>query len=342
MSASDELRRAIELTRAGRRVEARDLFLKIVEDDQRNEIAWIWLSGLVDSLEDKIIACENALTINPGNEKVRNYLQRLQQQEAEEQLERSRNEAGQLLRKARACLEAGDEMQAMHLAQQVIRIQDGNEEAWLLIAQSTSNLNQRIAALEKASAINPSNSSTRSQLARAHNLRRDPLGVAAQYEQAGNFTEALNVYKQAAAKARDPREFDRIYRQILRIESLQSEKIQFVAPQKSILRLAFGWPLLYFFLVLVQVGLNPFAHPALLLWLGVPLVAVGSFLLAVSEVRSRHFVWERLFSEQGDGSRFARVVTAAAGWILVIFPHLLLLIDSVNRLHVFKIPPVPF
>jgi hypothetical protein len=27
----------------------------------------VWLSGLVHSLEDRIIACENALTINPEN-----------------------------------------------------------------------------------------------------------------------------------------------------------------------------------------------------------------------------------------------------------------------------------
>jgi hypothetical protein len=49
-----------------------------------------------------------------------------------------------------------------------------------------------------------------------------------------------------------------------------------------------------------------------------------------------------LFAETGDGSSFARLVTATAGWMFVIFPHLLLLIDSLNRLLNFRIPPEPF
>ena len=100
--------------------------------------------------------------------------------------------------------------------------------------------------------------------------------------------------------------------------------------------------MLYLFLVLVQVGLKPFEHRAFLLWLCLPLVVVGSFLLSVSEVRSRHVFWQKLFSEEGDGSNFARLVTAVAGWVLVILPHLLLLIDSIRRLQNFRIPPEPF
>jgi hypothetical protein len=100
--------------------------------------------------------------------------------------------------------------------------------------------------------------------------------------------------------------------------------------------------LLYLFLVLVQVGLNPFAHPNFLLWFGLPLVAAGSFLLSISEIRSQHAFWQTMFSEEGEGSNFARLVTAMAGWLLVIFPHLFLMIDSINRLRVFQIPPKPF
>src|SRR5512134_1453697 len=40
----------------------------------------MWLTGLVDDLEDKIIACENVLAINPANDKVKAYLGRLLQQ----------------------------------------------------------------------------------------------------------------------------------------------------------------------------------------------------------------------------------------------------------------------
>jgi len=78
MSSSEMVQRAIQSARAGRRSEARDLLLHVVEADPQNELAWMWLSGLVDSLEDRMIACENVLTINPANEKVRRYLVELQ------------------------------------------------------------------------------------------------------------------------------------------------------------------------------------------------------------------------------------------------------------------------
>lgn len=55
MSSSEVLQRAIQAARAGRRVEARDLLIELVEVDPRNEMAWMWLSGLVDSPEDQII-----------------------------------------------------------------------------------------------------------------------------------------------------------------------------------------------------------------------------------------------------------------------------------------------
>jgi tetratricopeptide (TPR) repeat protein len=74
------MREAVALARAGRRQEARDLLLQIVAEDERNEMAWLGLSALVDDVADKIIALENALTINPDNEKARARLQQLRRQ----------------------------------------------------------------------------------------------------------------------------------------------------------------------------------------------------------------------------------------------------------------------
>lgn len=342
MSSTDELRRAIDAARAGQKQEARNLLLTIVEAQPQNEAAWIWLSGLVDSMEDQIIACENALTINPRNEKVRAYLSKLQEQQHLELKRRQMHEAQELIRQAKECAEQGDVDNALRLADQATQRDLENEDAWLLIAKHSANTGQRISALEKAHEINPLNPKTSSALERARQLRDDPLSVAAHYEQTGNLDKALDLYNQIASKTKDSREFDKIYRDILRIEALKKEKIQYVAPSKSILRLAVSWPLLYFFLVLIHAGLNPFKHFDLHLWVGLPVVALGSFLLSLSEVRSRHAIWKKLFSEDGDGSGFARLVTAAAGWMFVIFPHLLLLIDALNRLFTLRIPPEPF
>ena len=82
MTVNELVRRGVEAARVGRRTEAREILLHVVDQDPRNEMAWAWLTGLVDSLEDKIVACENVLTINPGNEKVKAYLGMLLQQKA--------------------------------------------------------------------------------------------------------------------------------------------------------------------------------------------------------------------------------------------------------------------
>jgi hypothetical protein len=62
----------------------------------------------------------------------------------------------------------------------------------------------------------------------------------------------------------------------------------------------------------------------------------------LSEIRTRHVIWEKLFMEDGTGSSFARIVLAVAGWIFVLIPFGLILFDSLGRLHNFRIPPKPF
>jgi len=73
---SDLLQRGIALAKAGRREEARNTLLQVVELDERNESAWLWLSSVVDN-DDKAIALENVLVINPNNEWARRGLQML-------------------------------------------------------------------------------------------------------------------------------------------------------------------------------------------------------------------------------------------------------------------------
>lgn len=266
MNSSDLLRNAVELARAGKKDAARDIFLRVVEEDPRNELAWMWLAGLVETLEDKIIACENVLTLNPSNEKARSYLESLRNRKAP--------------------------------TRPVVK-----------------------------------------DNSRRQNDHRDPLEEAKYLEQDGKFDEALMIYKVEAAKTGDTETFNDLYKRIVRIEQRQSEKIQYVSPRSSIMRMSFTWPLLYLSLALVQVGLSPLNHPTSYLWFAFPWVVLGSYLIAVSEVRSRHAIWKRVFSENGDGTTFARIVIGAVGWLMVLIPLILIVIDSLDRLSEFQIPP---
>lgn len=281
MSAAELLRRGVDAAHAGQKAEAREIFMQVVELDPRNEMAWMWLSGLMDDLEDRIVACENVLTINPENHKTQLYM---------EDLKRRRDTLN---------------TKAMETIQRHTVV---HQEAQV---KTTSR-------------------------------PRDPMRMAEYLEQDGKFDQALEIYRVEAAKAKDLHLFDQIYKKITHIEKILAENIKYIPPRSSVLRLTFTWPLLYLSLALIQVGLKPLQHITSYLWFAFPFVVLGSFLVAISEVRYRHVIWRRLFRERGDGSLIARIAVAVTGWIMVLVPMALLLIDSLNRLAVFKIPPFPF
>jgi hypothetical protein len=61
------LAQGVALAQAGQRAQAYHLLLDVVELDQRNEQAWLWLSTVTDDLNDRRICLENVLTINPNH-----------------------------------------------------------------------------------------------------------------------------------------------------------------------------------------------------------------------------------------------------------------------------------
>jgi tetratricopeptide (TPR) repeat protein len=76
------LKRGIAAAKAGRREEARQALLRVVELDERNEQAWLWLSGVVESLDDRRACLESVLAVNPKNPYARQGLRHLDQQAA--------------------------------------------------------------------------------------------------------------------------------------------------------------------------------------------------------------------------------------------------------------------
>jgi tetratricopeptide (TPR) repeat protein len=54
--------------------------MQVVEADQENVTAWLWLSGVVDSLEDQEICLENVLALDPANQAARQGLDWVQRQ----------------------------------------------------------------------------------------------------------------------------------------------------------------------------------------------------------------------------------------------------------------------
>jgi len=72
------LSQGIAAVRAKQRRRAREYLMKVIELDKGNEQAWLWLSGVVDALEDQKTCLENVLAINPQNAHARAGLQWLE------------------------------------------------------------------------------------------------------------------------------------------------------------------------------------------------------------------------------------------------------------------------
>jgi tetratricopeptide (TPR) repeat protein len=80
MELDQLLRQGIAAARAGQKAQACDLLLQVIALDEGVEAAWLWLSGVVDSPEERLICLENVLTLNPGNTAAQDGLRWLRDQ----------------------------------------------------------------------------------------------------------------------------------------------------------------------------------------------------------------------------------------------------------------------
>ncbi|MBK8987170.1 MAG: hypothetical protein IPM39_14005 [Chloroflexi bacterium] len=72
------LQAGISALKAGERAQAREWLLQAVDADETDEVAWLWLSGAVESPDDRRICLENVLALNPDNETARRGLAKLE------------------------------------------------------------------------------------------------------------------------------------------------------------------------------------------------------------------------------------------------------------------------
>lgn len=94
------LKEGITAVKKGDRIQGRELLEKVLAADERSEQAWLWLSGAVDSAEERQICLENVLAINPDNALAQNGLARL----AQADLQRSASGKVQIVRREYAPL----------------------------------------------------------------------------------------------------------------------------------------------------------------------------------------------------------------------------------------------
>ncbi|MEM6529596.1 MAG: hypothetical protein AAF653_14960, partial [Chloroflexota bacterium] len=72
-----QLRQAIAAARSGDRATAMRLLQRVIEQDNRNETAWMWMASISTSTTDKRRYLQRVLSINPSNQTARTALERL-------------------------------------------------------------------------------------------------------------------------------------------------------------------------------------------------------------------------------------------------------------------------
>ncbi len=73
----------IDAVKENRLKEARELLYQVIDLDDRNEKAWLWLSGVATGIEERIVCLESVLAINPYHEAARQGLDHLKTQRRE-------------------------------------------------------------------------------------------------------------------------------------------------------------------------------------------------------------------------------------------------------------------
>jgi tetratricopeptide (TPR) repeat protein len=223
--------------------------------------------------------------------------------------------------------------EALELVRLLTKSGEVNADGWRLLAELSADMDERLPALEKLLALTPGDVKAQKELERLRHFKNNPFDLAEMYAEQGNFEKAIEAYGEASIKSKSKREQREIYWKTVQLENLRQENITYISPAISIARLAAGPPLLYFMLLLAHVGLNPFAEPNLLLWIGFLWVLLGGFLTALAAIRSRSRIWSLLFKDVGaGGTPAARFTMSAAGWILVMLPFAMLFFAAFNRM----------
>ena len=82
--SSDTLQTAIAAVHSGDKETAQRLLAQVIRDDPQNATAWLWMSSVTDSDEDRRHCLEQVLTINPHNETAQRGLEALSQMQVSE------------------------------------------------------------------------------------------------------------------------------------------------------------------------------------------------------------------------------------------------------------------
>ncbi|MEZ4647029.1 MAG: hypothetical protein R3E31_30610 [Chloroflexota bacterium] len=196
MMSAEQLSAAVNAAKVGKREDARQMLLALVETEPEHELAWLWLSELMPDLENRIIALENALAINPHRQKAQQRLAQLRQQQ--EAL------VPQRVVMANTYAENGRRQQAYTLLQQQLQKQPDDADAWFAFSQLVEDVDDQIAALHYAVMLKPTHNQAQQRLTQLLLAHDDLIGLGRAYEALGDLDNAIPAYQLAVKQSTTP------------------------------------------------------------------------------------------------------------------------------------------
>lgn len=328
---------AVQAIQSGQREKARQLLIELVDQEPDNAEAWVYLSDLVDNIEDRLIAIENALLLLPGDGDL------LAQRDAHLQAYPHLKDPGQDTQYTQTVLRArqlaGENrfIEAVALLRTLTAQYTHYEEPWLALARWEPGLQERARAASKALEINPQSKEARDLLEEVQKERKNPFLRGQHFEEQGEMERAMEVYLAISVHSRLATERFEAQRRMESIRTRQeAHAIQPVHPNLNLGRLATGPVLLFILFLFLQSGLK-LSHLPWLALPGILSVCGGSLLVALTEMVPAHPRWVAWFGQPGSGDepdwrRGLRLL----GWGLMLAPYTIFLIEAGSRLGVLQ------
>jgi tetratricopeptide (TPR) repeat protein len=331
MASNQLLQQAIAAYKAGHRGKARALLLAYVETDQQNELAWLLLSNLVNNLEDRIIALENVLTINPHNSKAATQLWKLKRKRSQDPVQRVDNYQLRL-EDAIEAKAKGQGLVAYSMLRQLVQEDDRNEQAWLLLSELSPDIESEITALQNLLLLNPAHTEAKARLEKLQRFRNDPLALGKLYEDWGEEEKARDLYVRVAFESSSIAERWEAERRMKNSEMREyAPGMRLVSPRVTLARMMAGPIALYGALAFIHGGLNPLKI-APVFWLGGFSVIIGSFLIVVASIPDTRIIWQRMWAKLSDKTNTPQEGLQFLGVTLCVLPICLIVLDGFLRI----------
>ena len=140
------VQRGIEASKESQSAFAKQSFLQAIVHDDQNEMAWLWLASISDTVEEKKSHLQKVLNINPNNETALNLLKSVKTEMAQALLEKAKVEAF-----------AGGKESAQKMLSDILNHAPELEDAWILKSFLTDSFSEKMNLFEKVLEINADN-----------------------------------------------------------------------------------------------------------------------------------------------------------------------------------------